>query len=243
MLEKTEYEDHFLAFLDILGFKNLIKEEDSLGLLVEVLQKIYEIKKYSNGSIQRPKINTFSDCVLISTPHHDGVDALAQLVYFCSIIHNKLFSKKIFIRGGITIGPLIHSNSIQIGPGLIDAYNLESKSAIYPRIVFSDEIIKYIDKECSFDGDHPFLRKQDADGIWFLNTFNKEYDFLSNFNANSEQYDDHVDYAEAIKHIENKLKNPELNISIRSKYYWIAKHFNENSDNKIIIPGEISERQ
>jgi hypothetical protein len=53
-----------------------------------------------------------------------------------------LISEGVFIRGGITIGELIHQDSgIIMGPALIDAYELEKNCAIYPRIVLSDKLI------------------------------------------------------------------------------------------------------
>jgi len=48
----------------------------------------------------------------------------------------------ILIRGGITIGKIIHTETgIVFGQGLIDAYQLESRAAKYPRIILSDKLI------------------------------------------------------------------------------------------------------
>lgn len=63
---------------------------------------------------------------------------IANLAYVGAI----LFEKGILIRGGLTIGDIIHeSNGVVFGQGLIDAVMLETKNAKSPRIVLSDKLI------------------------------------------------------------------------------------------------------
>ena len=51
---------------------------------------------------------------------------------------------------------------------MVDAYQLESKQAVFPRILVSDRIIQRL--EGIPDADRDFLL-QDADGRWHLNYF------------------------------------------------------------------------
>jgi len=54
-----------------------------------------------------------------------------------------LMEKGILLRGGLTIGNIIHDDKGTVfGQGLIDAYKLESHSAKFPRIILSDKLIK-----------------------------------------------------------------------------------------------------
>ena len=63
--------------------------------------------------------------------------------------------KEVFIRGAITIGELIHTeNGIIMGPALIEAYELESKFAKYPRIILSEKLLKHLN--------YPVTRKANA---------------------------------------------------------------------------------
>ena len=50
-----------------------------------------------------------------------------------------MMSKGILLRGGITVGQLCHKDNIVYGPAMVEAYELESKSAIYPRVIVSEK--------------------------------------------------------------------------------------------------------
>ncbi len=66
----------------------------------------------------------------------------STLVSNLSYIGAVLLEKGILFRGGMTIGNIIHNdNGTVFGQDLIDAYQLESKSAKYPRIILSDKLI------------------------------------------------------------------------------------------------------
>jgi hypothetical protein len=53
-------------------------------------------------------------------------------------IQIKLIGYEILLRGGIVVGKLLHENNIMFGPAFNQAYDLESKSALYPRIVIDE---------------------------------------------------------------------------------------------------------
>lgn len=61
---------------------------------------------------------------------------LQEYLYHC------LEVKKMFVRGGISIKYSKIDNNFAVGLGIIEAYNIESKIAKYPRIVFSSEILE-----------------------------------------------------------------------------------------------------
>ena len=74
----------------------------------------------------------------------------------------------LFIRGGITQGPLAISDDFVFGQGLIDVVEMES-SAIYPRIVVSQIIVNNL-KQIKFDDDDlnfalAFENRKDKDNI------------------------------------------------------------------------------
>ena len=85
-----------------------------------------------------------------------------------------LEKEKIFIRGGISNKFCDIKEQFAVGEGLIEAYNLESKSAIYPRILLSKEIssnsklmvsLKMIAKKMYNSN---YLVKKDNDGFFYL---------------------------------------------------------------------------
>jgi hypothetical protein len=74
-----------------------------------------------------------------------------------------------FLRGGITIGEIIHDSESCFGPGLNRAYELESTVARFPRFV--------LDADVDFGniGDLPAIE----DGVRFLNPFTLTFlDFI-----------------------------------------------------------------
>jgi hypothetical protein len=72
----------------------------------------------------------------------------------------------VLIRGGYSFGQLYHENGVVFGEAMVDAYQLESKHAVYPRILVSDRIFEQLTGLPEKDRD--FLL-QDADGCWHLN--------------------------------------------------------------------------
>lgn len=103
----------------------------------------------------------------------------ANVLFIISIrIFNLIFfalaKEKLFIRGGISNSFCNIKNEFVVGEGLIEAYNLESKEAIYPRILLSKKItnntkimdsLKFISKKMYNSN---YLIKKDSDGYFYL---------------------------------------------------------------------------
>ena len=55
-------------------------------------------------------------------------------------------SQGVWVRGGVTVGNILHDDDVVFGPALNRAYELESKVAKFPRIVLDVEIdeLKYV---------------------------------------------------------------------------------------------------
>lgn len=169
-MEKStlKYERRVVAFIDILGFKEIVKQSETdtskIDLIYSVLKylkdwetsgswnlKLIEIeddaqrKGIPNFDI-RGKTNStaFSDSIVVSVKVDNNVNEMTStLVVNLAYIGAVLIEKGILFRGGLTIGNIIHNeNGIVFGQGLIDAYMLETKNAKYPRIVLSDKLIK-----------------------------------------------------------------------------------------------------
>jgi hypothetical protein len=93
-------------------------------------------------------------------------------------IQVNLVNRGILVRGGLTLGYLCHKKGLVFGPGLAEAYHMESKLAQFPRILVSDTAIQAL-KEApvlrgegnSFREEMSYLKKflrKDEDGAWFL---------------------------------------------------------------------------
>lgn len=144
------YEDRIICFLDILGFRSHISSSvdkidgDNTEKIKEIAGVFASIREYLNidcpDDRQGKEITQFSDSVVISFPAYSesGVfDALLEILW----VQMSLAQKGYLCRGGITRGRLIHTPKLLFGPAMIEAYTLESKAALYPRVILGDEII------------------------------------------------------------------------------------------------------
>lgn len=125
------YEQRAVLFLDVLGFSRLIRE-GRMNLIEDSLSVTFG--KYQS----RFNVTAFSDNIVVSVKLQQGNDLL-DLLHFSCYLTWKLMNKGVLSRGGIAIGELHHKGSIIYGPALLEAYQLESQVAIYPRIVVAHD--------------------------------------------------------------------------------------------------------
>lgn len=162
------YKTAIVAFIDILGFKEIVKKSErnprqlktiyeSLGFLkkrevpsnwnlqlIEIEEDAQKRGLFNFDIISRTHSTAFSDSIVVSVFVSDENinTSLSTLIANLSFVGSKLIMDGIIIRGGITIGKIIHSETgIVFGQGLIEAYQLETRSAKYPRIILSDSLI------------------------------------------------------------------------------------------------------
>jgi hypothetical protein len=163
-----KYEKRLVAFIDILGFKEIIKQSEydssKVELIYSVLNylkdwevpsswnlKLIEIEEDAQAiGVEKFEISnktnstSFSDSIVVSVRVDDNVNEMAStLIVNLAYIGAVLLEKGILCRGGLTLGNILHSdNGTVFGQGLIDAYFLENNNAKYPRIILSDKLIK-----------------------------------------------------------------------------------------------------
>ena len=75
--------------------------------------------------------------------------------------------KGYLFRGGITVGDIVHDDECVFGPGLVRAYELESKVAQYPRFVLDRGVAEQLGKI----GDLAVLE----DDVLFLDPFRVQF--------------------------------------------------------------------
>ncbi len=165
-----KYENRLIAFIDILGFKEIVRSSETDDSKIEFLHSVLNYLKSweisESWSLQlveieedaqkkgvenfdiRGKTNStsFSDSIVVSVEVENNINEMAStLIVNLAYIGAILFEKGILFRGGLTIGNLIHNeNGTVFGQGLIEAYQLESNNAKFPRIVLSDKLLKQL---------------------------------------------------------------------------------------------------
>lgn len=164
-----EYSNRIVAFIDILGFGALVSrlgEEPKLH--AKLHRALTEIGKIKNSSLEKNTAQTglvvsvFSDSVVIS----GAPDNLNGVIWSSIHLQCSLLALGILIRGGISRGKTVHTGDILYGEGMLNAYHLESKAAIYPRIIIDPIFVPEIES-----GYKAMFLAQDADGLWFIDPF------------------------------------------------------------------------
>lgn len=112
------------------------------------------------------RITQFSDSFVLSCP--------AENIGSCRLLLQTLYAVKrlffwhlgLLMRGGIAKGQLIHEQGgVLFGPAMNKAYALESKSAIYPRVLIADEVATYLRGKLDINSDpllFPFFESFDG---------------------------------------------------------------------------------
>lgn len=183
-MKKYKAKDAVVAFIDILGSSKEM-ERDPQNALNTVHNAYDDALKIYNTLYKRHKdrvqIRIFSDNIVLSCPcGRIGLEkALYLIVILSALIQEKLLHYSVLSRGGITHGDFFSDEVMIWGNALVQAYNLESKIAIYPRIVIHPNLIgdiKYFQRKANGEDDN--LLKwiaQDQDGLCYVDYFNTKF--------------------------------------------------------------------
>lgn len=223
----AKYEKRIVCFIDILGFANIIKRTTKptssinfdLQNIVNALEFVHrhfaELNLDYGGMIQ---LSQFSDSIVISFTMKNKRESIAIFKNIKYVQVELLSQFKILMRGGIVIGEIIHKNDLLLGPAMIDAYILESKCAMSPRIVIDPKVSYYYRKELKelstlgIKEDEIIISK-DFDGTSYIDYFNF-YDIDFFLNAKPEAY-----FTTICEIIRDNVNSSD--ISIRVKYLWM----------------------
>ncbi|SFN61120.1 hypothetical protein SAMN05444143_1391 [Flavobacterium succinicans] len=144
-----KYQKRICCFIDILGFKKHIDEtvndngEENIKKIESIKHILKLTKKITNdlGFSKSKVITYFSDSIVISYKY-DEPSQLFYTILDLLYVSFELANKGYLTRGGVSVGKLVHSSKYIFGPALVEAYDLESKKAKFPRIIVSEEVIK-----------------------------------------------------------------------------------------------------
>jgi hypothetical protein len=158
------YNDKFVVFIDILGFREIIVQtdknnvsrqkhhkEDNVGKIYELMNSLAKnldqttiqvmkeefIESYSIDRLGEIHIRKFSDSIfLVTDPDRNS---FAFLIYFVHYIVYEMLRKGFYARGGISFGELVCDDTALFGPAIIKAYDIERKMAGEARVILSNE--------------------------------------------------------------------------------------------------------
>lgn len=143
----TAYKKCYVAFIDILGFKNYVSEntcetvlETLLTLKIEAITAPNRLTSKYGIKEDNVKIFCISDSIIISIEERIPY-AFEAIIEMCAVFQAVLLlNQGMILRGGISCGDFYMNDSGYIGDGILfgPAYNraveLEGEDAKYPMI-------------------------------------------------------------------------------------------------------------
>jgi len=153
-IDYAKYKEYFIGYFDILGYRDMIDWNnqnavkgffDKLKETEEDINRLvsnFHNSAYKNSPLQ-PVIEwrMFSDNFIFFSEN----DYL-QLANLLAWLQFQLSCDGIFIRGSLCAGFIYSDKTLLFGHGIIDAYDIENKIALVPRIVIDNSYIDRIPK-------------------------------------------------------------------------------------------------
>lgn len=222
---RRTYDDKLVAFIDILGVTTLAKDKYDAEKVLNIMSQVQTYVRtecYVLVADQKLDYIQIGDGFVIVT-------GLRQINRLCKILSSiqwrTLIESKMLLRGVITAGRVQGSTAegFFIGPAIIDVYKLERNNAIFPRIIYMNEIEGYVSKKLiKFD-----YITEDQDKVKYLDFIRHNYDT----NKFSEKKLDHLLTTQGVKSIlkaeyeRSIVGNDTENIKIAQKYGWLISKF------------------
>lgn len=238
-----------MAFLDILGFSQMVQEQEKIRDCLNILEEATgSARKKTNHDIYPAddiKFSMMSDSIVLSiacgskdqwTPK---IKALRYLLSTVEKIQYKAALKNIWIRGGISSGKLLHNGNV-FGPGMVKAVAVE-KEAEFPRVVVDFRVLADVFSEAKpLNTRRKFLLEMNqsfscseysgkflydpiemnSSGMTF---FRLDVPFFVHYMNPLTNQDCASDRLKVYNHLKRNILNAE-NRSVYSKYKWVAEY-------------------
>lgn len=201
----------FVAFLDILGFSEMVEADCKNGPLSKtpnldnLYQVHYETIKQLSGK-NEIQITQFSDSVVFSRSFDTSIEVFNEFLEVIRGFQHRLFLRGLLCRGGVSYGKHFEEGAFLFSKGLINAYKIESSMARFPRVVIDDNLLQLLCPSQNELSKLPLI-KADDDSLFI--------DYLS---LGSQD-----DAFSLMKYKWDVAKNSEA--AIREKVLWLARYY------------------
>jgi hypothetical protein len=254
MRDRT-FKQRIIAFVDILGFSRIVermsKEDHLFPVIRDVLEDLdrksldvqdYRHKKRDTRIRARRQgvtsivedsdlqMTAFSDCYVLSE-----VSTAWRVLAAVQSLGSRLLAEGILTRGGIVHGDAYHHRRVLFGPGIIQAYRLESEVAKYPRILVAESVRRAVwdYHEGRWKGR---LLKQDVDGCWFVNLLVPSLSSWALIADTTTDQDPPTYLRSLRKALVKEWSRATGDASHMSKVWWLIHRFNKEAEKEGIEP-------
>jgi hypothetical protein len=232
---ETRYEERYCAYVDILGFKELVAnirrgsaDPQTVRQLLTIVHKPRDSEVLGLGETDFHAQN-ISDALVLST--RLTVEGLSVLIDTLEDPAINALVEGYFIRGALCRGLLYHDRNTAFGDALIHAYQLESQIVRYPRVMVTSAVVT--------DAMNSNLRqyfvdhiKPADDGPYFIHCLSKVrmiLDVLSTWSPNSGIPKPNLSrcrtiYTQIQKRLDEAVDNPRH----FEKAQWFARYWNDS---------------
>lgn len=240
-MEENQYifQDRVVIFIDVLGFQEKLKEfeHEAIANVEKKGEEFYISSKVNQfittfknvvSSLDKDNLRyyLFSDNICITIDYSENKDLLITVLFKLCDLFYAFAQKGYFLRGGIDVGKFIDEELIAVGIPLANAYLIESKQAVFPRIVISQKFSELL-KTCQENGSLSPNKVLDKE---YLINSSCEIEYLNVFYSVINK-DDKVSYLSSFRDIivsNVTLNNHKEHIFL--KYQWLVKEFNNFID-------------
>jgi hypothetical protein len=217
---KKVYDEKLVAWFDILGMREKMHASDDADEILSIMGNLQQfVENACESLVARNKVDylQISDGFILIA-ELDCINEICKIL--CTVQWQVLIYLRMLLRGAITAGKVSISDDSRliVGPAFIDAFILESENAIFPRILFANEIYKYINKD---NIEFEYI-KEDVDKFLYLDFLDSE---ISSENYTGKQLN-HLFLTRGVKEfLRDSYVNYEANKKkLAQKYGWtIAK--------------------
>jgi hypothetical protein len=159
------YVDKYVVFLDLLGFKSKVKDADTNPEVRKELLNVLGTLRDTlcNNDRLGMRFTHFSDCIIFTA--NRSSEGLWEILESINVLTVNLLNYDFLVRGGLAVGGAHHDENFVYGLAVNRAYEIESKDAVFPMTLVSNEVIA--DAKAYGTQFDEFL-SQDANGCYFV---------------------------------------------------------------------------
>ena len=241
LTEPNTYSQGYVAFLDMMGFQKLCKDEscERIKAIIDDIE-LFKYKFINSFSklvipediISQTTVKIISDSIIVTAP--DNYYGLLYILYFTATLHMMLLDCGVPLRGGIERGNYFVTETTIFGPAVIDAHDIEN-STNYPRVQISISIIDdlrkiWFEQKKTFDY-YVNLKNNKNIHLSEIETFIcKDFDdcyFVHYFNTieNIALFHNSVKKEKIYRFIEEQITKYTENEKLRLKYEWLRNYY------------------
>lgn len=207
-----------VVYLDFLGYRELTPDA-LLKFKAALEMSLKDVPLPEGTKLDIWDYRIFSDNILLRGKAWSDPLVGIQLymaILLASKIQGVMTTNGYLLRGAISVGQLYMDETILYGPALVDAYNTESKVAIYPRLILHDSVFEALST--------PIIRTTFEQQPIALLTLQEDFDghtFIDYLLLMSEAAAEHHK-----EYIETNLDMHWDEPYVWAKYAWMARYHN-----------------